>query len=125
MIGGSDTIIENPTRSSAQALDLASRCLRNAWPNVEFHDGDGRLLGNYEQIAFGTVSELFAFRDREAAERWSHLGADPSNVNQMVHLLADVSSLTVVVDDQNHAEMKRVLSAVRNGMQSLQWKLVA
>jgi len=117
MIGGADVILSTGL-SPADALDTAVRMVARGWKRAVFQSGDtGRVFDAYPQIAFAGLTELLAYRDRAAFDSWEQLGADPSNGNTMVHLLAPGSGeLTVVVDDPSAPQMKELLDAIRDAL---------
>jgi hypothetical protein len=110
MIGGVDVVF-NTQISSAESLDLCTSLVAGRWPEAIFENAiTGEQYAGYAAIPFGLVSELMIYRDRTAFESWQHLGADPSNANTMVHLLAcEPGEITAVVDDPRAAEAEELL----------------
>lgn len=115
MIGGTDITI--PTAAGLSAIDLAIRLLRMRWPNAVFEDAiNGSVFNRYADLAFRFVRELFVYRDEVARQQWEELGADPSNVNTMVHLLVSPSTLTVVVDNLDDAMIRETVAAIESAL---------
>ena len=99
MIGGGDIIIELPGVTPSVALTAVVRHILDRWPAGVVQDGDsGRRFESFSAIDFTHLREVFVYRDEHAFASWERLGADPTNFNQMVHLLASPGQLTVVVD---------------------------
>lgn len=116
MIGGADILIEYPglLRTSG-GLDIAVRCIAGRWKDAIIQDaGSGKHFESYTSVPFGRLTELFVYRDEAAFESWTKAGADISNANAMVHLIADDSALTVVVDDPSDATMESIVNEVRD-----------
>lgn len=110
MIGGVDAIF-NVWIEPDEALDLCTRIVMDRWPNAIVENAlTGEQYAGYADVPFKLVSELMVYRDQAAFESWQRLGADPSNVNTMVHLLAcEYGEVTAVVDDPTLAEMGEIL----------------
>jgi len=115
MIGGTDAVLPNPGMRPAAILDLAARSGFSRWPNAIAQDvSSGEQFSSFSTIPFSTLQELFIYQSVEALESWERLGADPSNLNSMLHVIADEKELTMVVDDASEASMKQILEEVKN-----------
>ena len=100
MIGGVDAIF-NVWIEPDEALDVCTRLITEHWPDAVLENAiTGEQYAGYAGIPFKLVTELMVYRDRTAFESWQRLGADPSNADTMVHLLAcGQGEVTAVVDD--------------------------
>ena len=117
MIGGTDVTI--PTFAGPSAIDLAVRLVRMRWPRAVFEDAiNGTVFRKYADLPFRYLREIFVYRDEDARQKWDELGADPSHANTMVHLLISSSTLTVVVDSLDDANMKEVVDAIASGLRT-------
>jgi hypothetical protein len=116
MIGGEDILIELPCLAPSMILPAAVRYVLGRWPTGVTQDGGtGRRFDRFAAMNFGKLREVFVYRDEQALHSWERLGADPSNANQMVHLLASSGRLTIVVDD-----LQDIVSAsIVRGLQDL------
>lgn len=110
MIGGTDISI--PTKAGQVALDVCLRSIRSYWQDAVFVDARSAIRAAYEQLKFDGLNEIFVYRDLSAAESWENEGADPSNVNSMIHVLWSPGSVTLVVDDQHEAGMRPIIATV-------------
>jgi hypothetical protein len=117
MIGGTDVTM--PTLAGPSAIDLAVRLVRMRWPRAVFEDAiNGTVFRKYADLPFRYLREIFVYRDEDARQTWDDLGADPSHANTMVHLLISSSTLTVVVDSLDDANMKEVVDAIASGLRT-------
>lgn len=98
MVGGVDVEIAHPKLPPTVVLAVATRCICRHWPQA---------------IIDTDADEVFVYRDQEAFDSWERLGADGSNVNTMFHLIADETTLTVVVDDDQEPTVRSVLDEIR------------
>jgi len=115
MIGGTDLIF--PTKAGTTALDFCLRMIHKEWPEAIYEDAiTGKNLDDYHSTSLAERSELFVFRDMAVAREWDNRGADPSLENTMVHIILSDGYLTLVVDDPSEAIMKRILTAIQNGL---------
>lgn len=116
MIGGEDILIEVPCLAPSMTLPAAVRYVLDRWPNGVTQDGDtGRRFDRFASVEFGNLREVFVYRDEPAFHSWERLGADATNANQMVHLLASSRCLTIVVDDLQDM----VSASIVHGLQDL------
>lgn len=114
MIGGVDVRI--PTSAGRQAMEVAVRAVRQAWPRSVFENGrTGDRYDRFQQIPFGRMEELFVYRDADAENRWNEKGAVPELANTMIHLLHDQGLITVVIDNHDE-EVDAILGAIRSGL---------
>ena len=121
MIGGVDIIVELPGVAPSATMPAAVRYVIDRWPAAVMQDGDtARRFDSFAAMDFGHLREVFVYRDEQAFDSWERLGADVTNANQMVHLLASVGQFTIVVDslaDVGSASMVRGLGdRLRFGM---------
>jgi hypothetical protein len=115
MIGGTDIVVKiADDLRSGEALDSVVRCVFGKWPNAVVQDAStGACFFSFGEIAFGRLREIFAYRDKTAFDGWETLGADPANLNTMVHFIVDRSELTIVVDDPSEATMESIVDEAR------------
>lgn len=114
MIGGIDTDL--PTMAGEYSLEVAVRAVRQHWPNCVFENPE--TAEHYEffwQIPFGSIQEIFVYRDADASQGWDTEGAIPELYNTMVHILAAVETVTIVVDEMN-PEMKGLIDDVSSAL---------
>lgn len=115
MIGGEDIVIELPDLAPSVTLPAAVRYLLDGWTAAVTQDADtGRRFDRFAEIDFGNLREVFVYRDEEAFNSWDRLGADVSNANQMIHLLASVGRLTIVVDDLHDIVSASIVRGLRD-----------
>src|ERR1051326_4615054 len=109
MIGGADIIIKSSMEQEA-ALESARAAIKRFWPEMLVEDAETGDLVHNDGSAVG-CTEIMLYRDADARESWARLGADPSNVNTLIHLFADPGEFTLVVDDPNAVEMASIIQA--------------
>jgi hypothetical protein len=116
MIGGADIVIEYPGAMRASGgLDIAVRRIASRWPTFVLQDAaTGSRFDSYREIPFASLSEIFVYRDVNAFESWKDLGADASNANSMVHLIAEDQGITIVVDDRADPTMASIVREIRD-----------
>jgi hypothetical protein len=113
MIGGVD--IEIPTNAGTIALVAASRAIMRVWRHAVFENAlSGDDCPRFDDVPFGTLSELFVYRDEGAKLLWDEEGAVPEANDAMIHLLAGEGVLVAVVDDDESAEIRIILGAIRS-----------
>jgi hypothetical protein len=118
MIGGDDLVFENPGASVAEVLRGAAGLLRAHWREAIFEDAEsGQRFEKFWEIPFGKLREILVYRDPGAHESWEKHGADPSNRNQMVHLLASKESVTIVVDDRRDPAIRPLIDELASMVQ--------
>jgi hypothetical protein len=99
VIGGKDTLIDLPGVLPLVTMPAAVRYVLDRWPAAVMQDGDSaRRFDSFAEMDFGHLREVFVYRDERAFDSWERLGADATNANQMIHLLASVGHFTIVVD---------------------------
>lgn len=114
MIGGIDVRI--PTRAGLSSVEVAVRAVRQFWPDAVFENGlTGQRYNYFRELPFGSLKEVFVYRDNTLADAWDSEGAIPSLYNTMVHIIADEGMLTVVIDERT-ADMEIILGAIRSGL---------
>jgi hypothetical protein len=107
IVGGTD--ITFPVKNGVQLADVILHAARELWPEYVFQDAEEVELhenSDPDVWLYGTAStEFFVYRDREAADNWTRLGATSENQNLMLHFLVDTDPssgrkrLTVVVGE--------------------------
>ena len=115
MIGGVE--IEMPAKDCGMAIEVAARAVWQHWPHAAFEDATtGQRFDQFHEIPFGTLDEIFVYRDAQADDVWDAVGAIPAVHNTMIHILVDEGLLTLVVD-QSDNEMQQVAAAVRSALE--------
>jgi len=119
MISGYDIILKS-SAASEFVFEQAVLIARHAWSNAVVENGDtGELLnpsviGDWGDVFFG-VREIMIYRDQASRDSWDVDGATPSNLNTMVHVIkAKWDRVTVVVDDPNHPDIKKIVVGIRS-----------
>jgi hypothetical protein len=116
MIGGIE--IRLPTRGVTAPLEVAVRAIGQEWPDAVFENGiSGERYDEFGQIPFGSIEEIFVYRDRDSADVWEAHGAIPAVHNTMIHIISDDGLLTLVVDRRD-AAMEAILGAVAAVLES-------
>lgn len=115
MIGGEDIIIQLPDVPPSVAMPAAVRYILDQWPAAVMQDGNtARRFDSFAAMGFGQLREVFVYRDEQAFESWERLGADATNANQMVHLLASPGQLTIVVDSMDDVRSASIVRGLRD-----------
>jgi hypothetical protein len=110
MIGGME--IRLAIKGCATPLEVAVRAIMQRWPRSVFEDGiSGEQYDQFSEIPFRSTSEIFVYRDRNAADIWDAEGAVPAVYNTMIHLISDDDNLTVVVDNHDR-EIDQIIDDV-------------
>jgi hypothetical protein len=113
MIGGTDIVVPNPGLEPGVVLNFVVKSIFDCWPEAVAQDvQSGEQFHSFSRIPFSPLRELFVYQDIEALGSWERLGADPSNQNSMLHVIADKKELTMVVDDASAAAMKFIFERV-------------
>ena len=114
MIGGTDVRIESGAEPE-DALKKAFFLISRIWPNVVVEDATtGDPLSVLFPIeVFAGLKEIMVYQDAAARESWERIGADGSNSNTMIHVIALHDSVTLVVDDPNEARIRQVIQGMR------------
>lgn len=101
-----------PTDVGNRSLEQAVRAVAKRWPHAVCENGDtGERYEHLWQAPLDEADELFVYRDGSADDAWDQDGAVPATHNTMIHLIADDSTLTVVVDERD-AEMDGMIEAI-------------
>lgn len=96
-------------------LPAAVRYVLDQWPAAVMQDGDtGRRFDNFAAMDFGNLREVFVYLDEQAFHSWERLGADATNANQMIHLLASAGHVTIVVDDLRDIGCASIVRGLRD-----------
>jgi len=113
MIGGMDIRIKSRAESE-DALREAFLLISRIWPHAVVEDADtGKVLSVLFPIeAFAGLTGIMVYRDAAARESWGRIGADPSNSNTMIHVIANEDSVTLVLDDPDDADMRKVVQGM-------------
>jgi hypothetical protein len=115
MIGGEDIIIQLPDVPPSVAMPAAVRYILDQWPAAVMQDGDtARRFDSFATMGFGQLREVFVYRDEQAFESWERLGADATNANQMIHLLAGDGHFTIVVDSLEDISSASIVHGLRD-----------
>jgi hypothetical protein len=118
VIGGEDIIVANPGVSPVEVLKAGAHLLRQHWSKAIFQDPDtAKEFSRYWLVPFGQLREIMVYRDREAFESWQSMGADESNANQMIHIIARAQTVTIVVDDSQSEEIAEILQEMTSQIQ--------
>jgi len=113
MIGGHD--ISFRTGSSPEAMEGAIRIVNVLWPGAVLENAESAELLDSGVLGLRELpGEVLIYKSADARESWALNGAVPENANQMVHMICNAESLTIVVDDPNSAEMRELLDAIRD-----------
>lgn len=81
------------------------RAVRELWPEGFLEGNEGPIPLNIEGAPEG---EVFFYRDMQAYRSWTDYGARDDNADQMVHLLWDPMSVTVVVGSEDHPLLRKL-----------------
>lgn len=123
MIGGID--VRLPSAAGPESLEVAVRAIRQLWPFAVFEHGEtGERYDYFWQIPFGTVDELFVYRNANAADMWDERGAIPETCNSMIHLLYDDGLVSIVIDERDPG-MENAIDAIRSGLDDSMFSLSA
>jgi hypothetical protein len=115
MIGGVDTVITNAGVPLVTVLRATVQLLVSRWPEAVFEDpSTSELFSRFRNVPFHRFRELMVYRDLGAFRSWEELGADSSNMNQMIHLLASEQTVTVVVDDPHESGTAQILGEIKS-----------
>lgn len=124
MTSGSDFIIRNVFKPTWELLDLAARRIGEVWPQVVFQfENDGGTVvtvpfTGFGQIPFGTLKEMFAYKNPAEYEAWQSPGHPDWGINTMVQLVVRENELTVVVDFLTD-EIVPLLSSIESAVRGL------
>lgn len=112
MIGGRDIIL--PSADPIVAMDLALRTVRRLWPSAYVEDAvTGEPLNLQGSVSLFGREEVLAFKNKDAADLWSKVGAGDATNGTLIHLLTTTpDELTIVVDDEPTEEMRRYVQAL-------------
>jgi hypothetical protein len=115
MIGGEDILIPLPDASPSVAMSAAVRYVLDRWPDAVMQDGDtARRFASFAAMDFGHLREVFVYHDEQAFQSWDRLGADATNANQMIHLLAGDGQFTIVVDSLEDVSSASIVRELRD-----------
>jgi hypothetical protein len=126
MIGGEDIILHTRGLDSLLALELCVRIVLLHWKSGLVQGGlSAEIYQTFAEIPLGTESELLIYRDRSAVNSWAELGAQPSNENTMIHILAYADGqITVVVDSAQTEEVRNLIGSIRKAIWSMSIQLM-
>jgi hypothetical protein len=123
MIGGTDIILKFKPKNYCP-LNAICQILVQYWPQAIVQSGITCIVSNlfdyFHYVPFTTQNEFFIYKDKEAFELWEGFGAQENNKNTMIHLLLSNNSknITIVCDDPNLPEMKKILDCIFNELSS-------
>ncbi len=110
-ISGTNIVIP-PSGDPIVVLDAWARIVRMYWIQARFEDpATGKKYRSYEEIPFGCVDELLAYRNSEAEAAWD-LGSSDAPLNSMLHLIRCSQSVKAVMDDPETADMATMLRSI-------------
>jgi len=113
MIGGSDVVFDLGGMDASAALASVARIAQRSWPDAVLVDAErGRRFSSYTAAEFGTLHEIFVFRDEAARHTWEELGASDDNMNTIVYAIVRDDVLTLVLEDPRAAPMASIVSAL-------------
>jgi len=117
MIGGTDIILENLGLDAGEALDLVARIASRQWGQAVFVDAQsGRRFDSFASAAFGSLSELFVFRDENARQAWERDGLEAGHADTMVYAIAGDEQLTLVIADPDAATLRTVIAELKDSL---------
>lgn len=100
-IGGVDVVLR--VEHDISVAEIILHIARRLWHRCVFQDAEQSQVLDIDDPKvwlYGPASrEFFVYRDREAANAWSHEGGTPPNQQTMMHFLVGGDELTVVVGD--------------------------
>ena len=115
MIGGEDVVIPLVGTDRAEALESVVRSLCRYWDSAIFQDGsNGLRYETFSSIPFGRAHELLVYKNEAAFRDWENLGATPSTEGTMVHVIAQETAVTLVVDDASDSMTATLVDEVRS-----------
>lgn len=111
MIGGSDIVFDPYGMDAGSSLASVARIALRYWPDAVFVDAErGERFSSYTAAEFGSLRELFVFRDELSRSIWEESGAASDNMNTMICAIARDEELTLVVEDSRAAPMNSILN---------------
>jgi hypothetical protein len=127
MIGGSDVVFDLCGMEASAALSSVARIVQRSWTDAVLVDAErGTRFNSYTETEFGTLHEIFVFRDETARCTWEECGASGDNMNTIVYAIVHNDALTLVLEDPRVAPMTSILSELdgllRNGAPWQSWK---
>lgn len=115
LIGGVDIVIAKPAVPPSNALEAIVRHVLRHWPGAVLEDGSsGAVFPEFRAVSFARLREIIVYKDARSRQSWQALGADPSNANTMIYVIAEASRVTLVVDDPAHATCATIIREVRD-----------
>lgn len=117
MIGGVDIILSTLT-SPQNAISMSLGLIGRIWPDAVVEDADS---GEKSAIGDGalipeTMTDIFVYQNKEIAQKWDQLGAEPELAGTMIHVLARKDEVTVVVDDPKSEAARIFISTMKNAL---------
>ena len=83
-MGGTDTIIKHGLKDASQSVKLATRIVRRSWPYaIKVNISD---------------TERLMYRTQGDEDDWEKNGSTPTNGVNLIHILADDNTVTIVHD---------------------------
>jgi hypothetical protein len=117
MNGRADIMIP-PTADPVASLDACARIVRRYWIQARFEDPATATKYSYQDIPFGRVEELLAYRNSQAEAAWDADNPDVP-VNSMLHLMRFPQCITAVMDDAKAADMESMLASMGASLRKL------
>ena len=119
-IGGSDVIIK--TKVNSTVMPTVVKTIIQYWPKATFENAiSGDKFDKYGKIPFKQLDELFIHRDAEI-EIACDSGEWPPNT--MIYVIARDNDFTIIVDDPEDAEMKKIIDAIKLAIKNDQLKVI-
>ena len=111
MIAGTDIVLESFGLDAAAALDSVARVASGQWPRAIFVDAQrGRRFESFATAEFGSLDELFVFRDEAARAAWERDGVEPSHADAMIYAIAGHDTLTLVIADPDAPVLRAMIA---------------
>jgi hypothetical protein len=110
MISGTD--IFYPIKSYCPLREVI-KIVSSYWPKLVIQSGTNSLFYKQENI-LPQEMELFLYRDHNSFQLWEKYGHHHENENTMFHILLsnDCKNITIVSDNPNHSETKKILDDI-------------
>ncbi len=97
MIGGDDLILEVPWEAADRGRILGF--FRHAWPRGRYADALSPYVGDIHSAlrAAPSSTEFFIYESEDARTAWESEGATEANLDTMLYVIGNESSITLVV----------------------------
>lgn len=114
MLGGQEVFLQS-SLETAGSVRAALDSIKATWPMLMCHDP---VSGRDSNDISADATEILVFKDENAMRSWRDLGADESNRDTMIHLLADPNVVTLVVDTPTAPEIATIVESLRSRLHS-------